>query len=157
MRSSIHEYYQQMLRAVASRSTCARRQVAAIITDKSGHVLSMGYNGVPKDYPHCTDEPCPGAKDKSGDTTRCMAVHAEQNAIMQCTNSELAHNMYVSCTPCFVCSKMIANTNIKCLYCAKDYPDHKGLELLLNLGITVIIENEEWELSDEGECRPLRK
>lgn len=155
MRQSIHEYYQNMLVQIATRSTCVRRQVAAIITDKGGHVLSMGYNGVPRDYPHCIDEHCPGARDKSGDTSRCMAVHAEQNALLQCTRPELAHNMYVSCVPCFVCSKMIANSNIRCLYCATDYPDHKGVEVLLDLGITVIVDNVEWMLGDDGKSRPV--
>lgn len=153
MRQSIHEYYQQLLVNIATRSTCARRQVAAIITDKVGHVLSTGYNGVPKDYPHCIDEPCAGAKDRSGDTSRCMAVHAEQNALMQCTKPDQAHNMYVSCVPCFVCSKMIANSRVECLWCVKDYPDHKGLEVLLDLGVIVFIEDQQWECV-EGVCQP---
>ena len=157
VRQSIHEYYLNQLKAIATRSTCVRRNVAAIITDERGHVLSQGFNGVPSDYPHCIDLPCPGAKDKSGDTSRCMAVHAEQNAIMQCTKPDRAHHMYVSNVPCFVCSKMIANFNIKCLWCANDYPDHKGLEVLLDLGITVFVAGEEWVKDAEGLCHPGSK
>lgn len=117
------EYYLSLIPLVARRSTCARRAVGAIITDAKFRVLSTGYNGVPSGYPHCTEQPCPGTLDPPGDTRRCFAVHAEQNAIIQCSRLEDARHLFVSCKPCFTCAKMIANTPIKRVIALEDYPD----------------------------------
>ena len=111
------EYYIQMLPLVAARSTCIRREVAAIITDKDGHVLSTGYNGVPSGIPHCIEESCAGAVGAKGDSSLCEAVHAEINALIQCRDLHRATTMYCSCTPCFACAKAILNTPINGIYC----------------------------------------
>lgn len=134
------DYFLEMLNLVSNRSTCIRRKVGAIITDREGRVLSTGYNGVPRDFDHCIDTPCAGATDKAGDTSSCMAVHAEQNALLQCPDLNRAHTLYVSCVPCFVCSKMIANTNIEVVICLTDYADQRGKIVLLDRGITLEIE-----------------
>jgi dCMP deaminase len=136
-RPNLDEYYLSMLRIVASRSTCVRRRVGAIIIDAQGHVLSMGYNGVPAGVTHCIDQPCPGASDKSGDNSRCWAVHAEQNAILQCLEISRASTIYVTCTPCFSCAKVIANTPIKRIVSLTEYTDTNGLQLLLEKGIRI--------------------
>ncbi len=137
-RPGLDDYYLGLLKNVASRSTCGRRQVAAIVTDVKGRVLATGYNGVPSKVPHCTDSPCPGAKDAHGDTSRCFAVHAEQNALLQCEgNLERAYNLYCSCTPCFTCAKLIANTNIKRVLCTEEYADLSGLTIFTLAGIMV--------------------
>lgn len=128
-----------MLPLVASRSTCIRRMVAAIITDRDGHVLSTGYNGVPSGIEHCYIKPCPGAEQASGNTSLCEAVHAEQNAIIQCRDLRNATTMYCSCTPCFVCAKMILNTPIQSIYCLESYPDKKALEILLRRKISIYV------------------
>jgi dCMP deaminase len=131
------EYFLEMLDLVAARSTCARRSVGAIITDGDGHILSTGYNGVPRHMDHCTDHPCPGTNDPKGDTSNCYAVHAEQNALLQCSNMSAAHTMYVSCAPCFVCAKMIANTNIRRVVFSTEYHgDSRGVKLLTSLNIS---------------------
>lgn len=138
-RPNIKEYFIDMLKLVASRSTCIRRQVGAIITDKEAHVLSTGYNGVPRAFEHCIDVPCRGANDSPGNTLHCEAVHAEQNALLQCINLRDASVMYCNCTPCFVCAKMLANTNIQYIVCIEEYADKRGLDILLKAGITVEI------------------
>lgn len=129
-RLELHEYYLQMLEQVASRSTCRRRKVAAIVTDVRGMVLSMGYNGVPRGITHCLDFPCPGAQDESGDSSRCEAVHAEQNAIIQCADLSRAYTLYCSCTPCFTCAKMIVNSPICLVIAASWYNDEAGHNIL---------------------------
>lgn len=133
------EYYLKMLSLVAQRSTCARRAVGAIIVDEKHRVLSTGYNGVPNNFMHCITHPCLGASDPSGDTRRCMAVHAETNAVLQCSRLDLAHTIYVSCAPCFSCAKMLCNTNIKRVVCLEDYSDTDGRSALAIAGITVQI------------------
>lgn len=142
MRLNRDAYYVGMLRLVASRSTCSRRSVGAIIVDSFGCVLATGYNGVPRGFPHCIDEPCQGVSDQPGNFDRCEAVHAEANAILQCSALERAHTIYVSVTPCFQCAKMILNTNIKRVIVAERYADPTGYDLLVRGGITVIERSE---------------
>ncbi len=133
-RKSIDQYYLEMLALVASRSTCPRRAVAAIIVDRRGQVLSTGYNGVPSGYPHCLEQPCPGTRDQPGDSSNCMAIHAEQNALLQCKDLDRADVIYCSTMPCFTCSKLIANTPIKHVFYLEPYPDERGAGLLAYLG-----------------------
>ena len=133
-RLSKDEYFLEMLKLVAARSTCIRRAVGAIITDEDGHVLSTGYNGVPKGSDHCINNPCAGAADLPGNTSNCLAVHSEQNALLQCSDLPRAHTIYISCIPCFVCAKMICNTGIKKVICVETYADTRGMELLLQSG-----------------------
>ena len=142
-RLSKTEYFLKILDLVAARSTCIRRAVGAIITDKEGHVLSTGYNGTPEDFDHCTDNPCRGASDKPGDSSNCMAVHAEANALLQCSQLFRAHTMYCSCLPCFQCAKMICNTNIEVIIAKERYADTRGLDILLDRGITIIVDDKE--------------
>jgi dCMP deaminase len=140
-RPSLDSYYLSMLPLVASRGTCLRRKVAAILVDDAGKLVSMGYNGVPRGIGHCTDYPCPGASDKTGDNTRCLAIHAETNAIMQAADSRrVAHTLYCSCTPCFNCSKLIISAGIKDVVALSLYRgDVAGCELLDQAGIMVTV------------------
>lgn len=131
-RPSIDKYYIQMLKLVGSRGTCARRQVAAIIIDCKGRLIATGYNGVPSGMPHCIDYPCEGARDSSGDNSRCIAIHAEQNAIMQAgSRLKEATTIYCSTTPCFNCSKLIISSGIKNVIATSIYPDLQGIRLML--------------------------
>lgn len=137
-------YFLQMLELVASRSTCGRRSVGAIITDFDGHILSTGYNGVPRNFPHCIDTPCEGRNDPAGDTRRCLAVHAEQNALLQCMDITRAFRMYTSCVPCYVCAKLITNTPIRWVTCATDYADTRAVALFktANIMLKVVTKSE---------------
>jgi dCMP deaminase len=136
-RLSHDEYYLKILVEVCRRSTCTRRKVGAIITDKQHRILGVGYNGVPRGFVHCNEHSCLGAHDKPGDSDRCMAVHAEVNAVIQCDRLEDAHRIYVSCDPCFTCAKMIANTSIKFVITSGNYADERGSMILKNAGITL--------------------
>jgi dCMP deaminase len=133
------EYFVQMLALVASRSTCARRKVGAIIVDERGRVLSMGYNGVPSRFPHCTDAPCEGAGDPPGDTRRCLAVHAEMNAVVQCHRLDLADTLYASCLPCHGCAKVLCNTPVKRVVVVESYADSQGLWVLKRAKVSVVV------------------
>jgi dCMP deaminase len=140
-RPTARDYFLGLLDAAASRSTCRRRAVAAILVDKDNHVLSIGYNGVPRRLPHCLSHPCPGAEDPSGNSVRCEAVHAEVNAVLQCARVDLIHTAYVSCTPCFNCAKMLANIeNLQRIICLEEYSDLNGYRMLGKAGIEVVVE-----------------
>lgn len=138
-RLSNDEYYLSLLAGVAARGSCVRRQVGAIVVDENYRVLSMGFNGPPKGFPHCgevdhvppTNVPygvwkavhCQGATEQKGSTTKCMAVHAEINALLTCADPNRAHTIYVSCTPCRNCALAIVNTNIRRVVCLELYAD----------------------------------
>lgn len=137
-RPTLDEIYIRMLSIFAKRSTCTRRQVAAIFVDEYGRVLSCGYNGVPRGFTHCTDTPCKGATDEPGNTTNCEAVHAEQNAILNCSDLNRVNTVYCSCTPCYECAKMLANLkNLKRVVVNEAYADHRGFEILERAGIKI--------------------
>ena len=137
-RPSIDEYYLAMLPLIASRATCPRRSVAAILVDVNGKLVSTGYNGVPSGMVHCVDTPCAGARDASGDTSRCISIHAEMNALSQAQASRrMPHTIYCSTTPCFNCAKMLITSGIRRVVAASSYPDTTGVELLIEAGLYV--------------------
>jgi dCMP deaminase len=128
---TVDNYFFDMLALVAARSTCPRRAVGAILVDGRHRVLSTGYNGVPSRFPHCTETPCAGIGDRPGDTRFCMAVHAEQNAIINCVDISAVVTAYISVTPCFVCAKMLCNLpNLQRIVCEDFYTDELALNLL---------------------------
>ena len=141
-RPPLDEYYLSLLPLVASRATCPRRKVAAILVDASGKLVSIGYNGVPSGMPHCIDEPCAGALDPSGDTRRCIAIHAEINAVSQARASlRKPHTLYCSTTPCFECAKVLVTEGIKRVVAASRYTNTAGVDLLRQAGVTMCVED----------------
>jgi dCMP deaminase len=130
VREPIEAYYIKMLEQIATRATCPRRQVAAIITDNRNRILGTGYNGPPRGLPHCIDTPCPGAHDEPGNTSSCFAVHAEANAIINCSELFRAEIVYCTNLPCFECAKLIANTNIKKVFYRHDYADKRAFNFM---------------------------
>jgi dCMP deaminase len=96
---------------VSTGATCARRRVGCILVNKAGIVLSTGCNGPASGEAHCIDHPCPGAEMASGTGLgKCEAVHAEQNALMQCEDVSAIDTAYCTTSPCEHCVKMLLNT-----------------------------------------------
>ena len=86
---------------------------------------------------HCIETPCGGENHASGDgLNKCMATHAEQNALLQCSNIHDIHTIYVTTAPCITCAKLIANTSCKTVVYSEGYLN-SGLDLLQKLGIAV--------------------
>ena len=138
-RISLESWYLLLLDAVAQRSTCVRRKASAIAFDQYGRIIGIGYNGVPRGFPHCIDFPCEGAQDPPGDTTRCMAIHAEVNCVMNSKAPEDIAIMACSALPCFKCALVMANLpNLKKVYYAEDYADMQGGLVLAQANIQVI-------------------
>ena len=141
VRPDIDSYYLAMLPLIASRATCPRRQVAAILVDERGKLVSIGYNGVPAGLPHCIDTPCAGAGDASGDTSRCIAIHAEVNAMLQAQASRRhPHTLFCSTTPCFNCAKMLIAEGVRRVVALSTYADERGLALLSQAGVQVDVQ-----------------
>jgi len=126
-RPSKDEYFMDMALLVSERSTCLRRKVGAVLINKRKHVLATGYNGVASGQPHCLDIPCIGANSASGtDLDLCEAVHAEQNALLQCRNVFEIDTCYVTVSPCMTCTKLLLNTSCQTIIFEEDYVDQKA-------------------------------
>jgi len=119
-------YFLKMANLVSERGTCIRRKVGCVLTNKLGHVLATGYNGVPANSKHCIDEPCSGAKFTSGEgLEECQAIHAEQNALIQCKNNFEIDSIYCTLSPCITCVKLFLNTSAKHIYFLEKYIKEK--------------------------------
>jgi dCMP deaminase len=120
---------------VASRSTCLRRQVGAVIV-RDKRILATGYNGAPAGLRHCGEIGCVRERLKVASGERhelCRAIHAEQNAIIQASSSGVSLRdsvMYTTHHPCVLCSKIIINAGIKRVIYSQGYPDELSRTIL---------------------------
>jgi len=118
----------QIAKQVATRSTCLRRHVGAVIV-RDKRILATGYNGAPSGFKHCSETGC--LREKLGIPSGqrqeiCRGLHAEQNAIIQAALHGVSirgSDIYVTHQPCITCAKMIINAGIKRVICAQPYPD----------------------------------
>lgn len=128
-RLSKDEYFSRMADLVSQRATCKRRSVGCVLVSAAGHVLATGYNGVPAGGTHCIDIPCPGAQYPSGTgLDHCEAIHAEQNALLQCRDVSLIHTAYVTTMPCMTCVKLLMNTGCQRIVYGQEYPQQEAKE-----------------------------
>lgn len=103
-------------------STCSRRDVGCVLTDKRNRILATGYNGVAAGADHCKGNPCKGSKLPSGSgLDLCEAIHAEQNALTFCNNIDNIYTVYTTTSPCMHCAKMLANTGAQRIVYHKAY------------------------------------
>ena len=134
-RPSYEEYFMKMAHVVATRSTCLRRKVGAILV-KNKHILSTGYNGAPKGLKHCSEVGCLRKKMNVPSGQRhelCRGLHAEQNAIIQAAVfgvSIKGSTLYSTNTPCVVCVKMLINAGVKEIVYSGNYPDDLAKKML---------------------------
>ncbi len=129
-RLSRDEAFLSMTEVLSLRSTCIRRHVSCILTNAKGHVLATGYNGPPSGWPHCIDEPCPGAESATGtDLDLCEAIHAEQNALLQCNDTQTVYTAYCNFSPCVHCVKLLLNTSCQRIVFRDEYSHSEAKEL----------------------------
>jgi dCMP deaminase len=139
------EYFMEMAEITAKRSTCLRRNVGAVIVQDK-HIMAAGYNGAPKGIRHC-DERGGCLREKlgvpSGERQElCIALHAEQNAIVQAAalgQSIEGATMYVTHQPCIICAKMIINAGIKKIIVKDGYPDQLAVDILAEAGLKIVM------------------
>lgn len=134
-RANWHEYFMNIADQVATRSTCDRKHVGAVIVrDKT--ILSTGYNGSLRGAPHCDDV----GHDLEGD--HCVrTVHAEANAIAQAAKHGVMIDraeMYVTASPCLTCFKLVANSGITKIYYKEFYRDQRITEYARQAGLELI-------------------
>ncbi len=141
-RPSWEEYFMDITRLVAKRSTCLRRQVGAVLV-KDKKILATGYNGAPSRLEHCLDIGClrESRGIPSGERHElCRGLHAEQNAIIQAAYHGVAirgATLYCTNHPCIICSKMIINAGIEKVVYEDGYADDLAKEMLRESGINI--------------------
>jgi dCMP deaminase len=126
------EYFMHIAQVVASRSTCHRKLVGAVIV-RDRTILSTGYNGSIRGMPHCTDD---GHMMESG---HCVAtIHAEANAILQAAKNGVTIDgatVYVTASPCWNCFKQCCNAGIRRICFGEFYRDERSFEVAKAIGV----------------------
>jgi dCMP deaminase len=89
----------------------------------------VGYNGNFAGGPNAVESDIPG---ESG------MIHAEINALLKMDyNNPKSKNMYVTLSPCRMCSKAIVNSGIDSVIYNIEYRDSSGLDILRDAGVKV--------------------
>ena len=142
IRSSKDEYYLNIAKEVAERSTCFRNKGGAIIV-KDDQIIATGYIGAPRKTKDCFERnECLRDKLKiphGRNYEICRSVHAEMNAVINAARagvSLLNGDMYIylrdregkeiDSFPCFICKKIIINAGLKKAICSTK---EKGIKI----------------------------
>lgn len=120
------EYFLNIAKEVARRSTCLRRQYGAVIVSPDHRILSTGYNGSASGEPNCCDVGECYRKQQGiphgQQYERCVAIHAEDNAITQAGRDAAGATLYLAgwqdgeiihAEPCLMCARKIKNARIR--------------------------------------------
>jgi dCMP deaminase len=142
MRPEWDEYFMNIAATVATRSTCDRALVGAVLV-RDKRILTTGFNGSPAGLPHCEDV---GHLMADGHCVR--TTHAEANAIIQAAlhgTSTKGATCYVTHFPCLGCTKMLINAGVERIIYAHDYRvDPNALAFFEAAGVQVQgLENQE--------------
>ena len=129
------DYFMNIAKEIASRSTCDRKHVGSLIVrDKT--ILSTGYNGSIRGMPHCDDA------GHMMENDHCVAtIHAESNAVLQAAKNGViidGSEIYITASPCWPCFKMLVNAGIKKIYYGEFYRDERIFDVAKKLGIELV-------------------
>ncbi len=134
-RVSWEQYFMNIAKEVATRSTCDRKHVGAVIV-RGKTILSTGYNGSIKGLDHCDDV------GHEMENTHCIrTIHAEANAIVQAARHGIRiedSEIFVTASPCYDCFKMIANVGINKVYFGEFYREQRIIDHAKVLNIQLI-------------------
>jgi dCMP deaminase len=136
-----NDYFMKIANDVATRSTCERKHVGAVIVSQDRAIIATGYNGSIRGMPHCDDV---GHLMEEGHCVR--TVHAEANAIAQAARLGASVNnarIYVTASPCWPCFKLLANAGIAHIYFGEFYRDARIFDAAQKIGILL------WDLGEK--------
>ncbi|MCI9178158.1 MAG: cytidine deaminase [Clostridia bacterium] len=123
-------YYLNIAKSVADRSTCLRKKSGAVIVNKD-EIIATGYSGAPRGRDNCIDlgycckkKFFPNVRHAGYDA--CRSVHAEQNALLSGARKDMiGGSLYLvqyrtdtseyeeNAGCCQMCRKMIINAGIE--------------------------------------------
>ncbi|MGE5496516.1 MAG: deoxycytidylate deaminase [Syntrophothermus sp.] len=128
------DYFLKVAMLVSERSTCPRMHCGCVLV-RDKQILSTGYNGSIPGAEHCEDAGCYVV-----DNHCIRTIHAEMNAIIQCSThgiSTAGATAYITNMPCTNCSKALIAAKIKEIVIFSDYHDTLAEEFFSNAGISI--------------------
>lgn len=131
-RISWDEYFMSAAFLISSRSPCERLKVGCVIV-KENRIISAGYNGFLPGEPHTSI-----VRDNHEQAT----VHAEQNAISDCSSRGVSVNgatAYITHYPCLHCAKILAASGIKDIKYDSDYKNDELVKKIVKVNITQLV------------------
>lgn len=134
------QYFMEIARTVASRSTCLRRSVGAVLV-RDKRILATGYNGAPTGLAHCREVGCLRTIQgvPAGERHEiCRGSHAEQNVLVQAARYGIAvegATLYCTNEPCSICTKLLINAGIIEIVYESEYPDFLARALRTEAGL----------------------
>jgi dCMP deaminase len=130
-----NDYFMTIAKVVASRATCDRKHIGAVIV-RDRVILSTGYNGSISGTPHCDDV---GHMMENDHCVR--TIHAEANAIIQAARNGVmlaGSTLYTTASPCWNCFKLISNSGIKKICFGEFYRDQRIFDISKQIGIELV-------------------
>ncbi|NJD23113.1 MAG: dCMP deaminase [Melioribacter sp.] len=133
-RPSWDEYFLKVAMLVSERATCPRMHCGCVLV-RDRQILSTGYNGsIPGDK-HCEDDGCIIV-----DNHCIRTIHAEMNAILQCSSHGISTHgstAYITNMPCTNCSKALITSGIKEIVIFSDYHDTLAEEFFKKANVNI--------------------
>lgn len=120
------EYFMGVAALSSKRSKDPSTQVGACVVNEDKRIIGIGYNGFPMG---CSDDVYPWSKGDGNylNNKYPYVVHAEPNAILNCTSSLKGATLYVTLFPCNECAKLIIQSGIKkVVYSSDKYHDQNS-------------------------------
>lgn len=103
-------YFMQFAKAAATRGTCKRLKVGAVVV-LDHQVVATGYNGSAPGQLHCEEADCDM---EDGHCVR--TIHAEMNALVQAAKHGVkieGATIYTTAAPCWNCFRVLLGAGIK--------------------------------------------
>lgn len=130
-----NHYFMEIARVIATRATCDRKHVGAVIV-RDKRILSSGYNGSIAGMEHCDEV---GHMMEDGHCVR--TIHAEANAIIQAARNGVmleGATLYTTSSPCWPCFKLVSNSGIKKVVFGEFYRDDRIYDVAQQIGIELV-------------------
>ena len=105
----------------ATRATCDRKHVGAVLVTADHRVVATGYNGSPAGTPSCDE-----VGHEMHDNHCIRTLHAESNAIDYAGREARGTTLYCTLVPCYDCGKRIVNAGIKKVFYDQFYASRYG-------------------------------
>uniref|UniRef100_A0A0G4I7X1 dCMP deaminase n=1 Tax=Chromera velia CCMP2878 TaxID=1169474 RepID=A0A0G4I7X1_9ALVE len=142
LRPSWDAYFLRIASLTASRSNCMKRRVGAVVA-RDKRMIAAGYNGTPFNVTNCNEGGCRRCNigvAQGRQLDHCLCMHAEANALLEAGRERcVGSDLYVTCTPCLACAKMIVQSGVRRVVFGSWYDPQSGsLEMLKMGGVEAI-------------------
>ena len=135
-RESWDSYFMRLASDVATRATCPRKSVGAVIVSPNKKISGTGYNGSPTGQPHCTDVGCL----MDGGNHCVRVIHAEVNAVLEAQRRGEVEGstMYVTVFPCVRCLNVMIQAGVRRIVYGELYRSEEQIRVAETAGIEVV-------------------